>query len=120
MGVRLGARRLRELLRWRAYLPALLEAVGEVFGGVEVYVFGSAVEGRLTASSYVDVAVVLPEVPRSGLERARLLGEVWRRMEERGVPPWYPFEIHLVTGEELERLRRGGARPVPAAQLLAG
>jgi predicted nucleotidyltransferase len=62
------------LLKWREYLKILVEAVKEVFGeNVEVYIFGSAVEGRLTVDSDIDVAIALNEVPRSGLERAKLL-----------------------------------------------
>jgi predicted nucleotidyltransferase len=98
--------RLKELLKWRKYIEILVEAVREVFDvDVEVYVFGSAVEGRLTIDSDIDVAIVVREVPKSGLERARLLDKLWRIMESRGVPWWYPFEIHLLTKEELTLLR---------------
>jgi len=98
--------KLKELLKWRNYLEILIEAVREVFGGdVGVYVFGSVVEGKLTVDSDVDVAVVVREVPRSGLERVMLLDRLWRVMELRGVPWWYPFEIHLLTREELTLLR---------------
>jgi len=98
--------RLKELLKWRKYIEILVEAVREVFDGdVEVYVFGSAVEGRLTIDSDIDVAIVVRKVPKSGLERARLLDKLWRIMESRGVPWWYPFEIHLLTKEELTLLR---------------
>lgn len=98
--------RLRELLRWREYLEALVRSARELFGeGVEVYVFGSAAEGKLTVDSDIDVALVIGEVPRSGLERARLIDRLWEMMESRGVPWWYPFEIHLLTREELALLR---------------
>ena len=94
------------MLKWREYLRILVESVKEVFGGdVEVYVFGSAVEGKLTVDSDIDVAVVLREVPRSGIERARLLSKLWRVLESRDVPWWYPLEIHLVTKEELKLLQ---------------
>jgi len=72
--IKIQACRLRELLKWRVYLNALVESAIEVFGrDVEVYLFGSAVEGRLTVDSDIDVAVVLREVPKKGLERARLV-----------------------------------------------
>ena len=102
--IELQAWRLRELLKWREYIKILIDAVKEVFGeDVEVYVFGSAVENRLTVDSDIDVAIVLKEIPRSGIERAKLLDRLW--MEARGVPWWYPFEIHLMTKEELSLLR---------------
>jgi hypothetical protein len=50
------------------------------------------------------VAVVLPEVPVSGLERARLVNRILEVAESRGVPWWYPFEIHLVTRDRLSML----------------
>jgi predicted nucleotidyltransferase len=104
--IELQAWRLRELLKWREYIKILIDAVKEVFGeDVEVYVFGSAVENRLTVDSDIDVAIVLKEIPRSGIERAKLLDRLWRAMEARGVPWWYPFEIHLMTKEELSLLR---------------
>lgn len=104
--IKIQACRLRELLKWRVYLNALVESAIEVFGrDVEVYLFGSAVEGRLTVDSDIDVAVVLREVPKKGLERARLVDTLWRGMESRGVPWWYPFEIHLLTKEELTLLK---------------
>jgi len=84
----------------------VVEAVKEVFGkDVEVYVFGSVVENRLMVDSDIDVAVVVKEVPRSGIERAKLLDRLWMAMEARGVPWWYPFEIHIMTKEELALLR---------------
>jgi predicted nucleotidyltransferase len=104
--IEIQARRLRELLRWRSYLPILVEAVKRVLGeDVEVYVFGSAVEGRLTIDSDIDVAVVVEELPGSASRRVGILNRIWSIMEDNGVPWWYPFEIHLVTREELKLLR---------------
>jgi len=109
--------RLRELLKWRSYLPVLVEAVKQVLGNnVEIYVFGSAVEGRLTVDSDIDIAIVVDDVPRSGVERAKILDRIWRIMESRGVPWWYPFEIHLMTREELKLLRE--ARFVKAEDIV--
>lgn len=103
--VKIQAERLKELLGWRRYLPYLVEAVKQVFGEeAEIYVIGSAVEGKLTVDSDIDVLVVVRELPRSGLERARIIDRVWRIMEGKGVPWWYPFEIHLVTRRDLEIL----------------
>jgi len=106
LAVKVQAWRLKELLKWREYIKALVESAIEVFGEeVEVYLFGSVVEGRLTVDSDIDVAVVLREVPKRGLERARLLDALWRSMESKGVPWWFPFEVHLVTQEELTLLK---------------
>jgi len=102
------AERLRELLKWREYIPHLVEAVKRVLGEeARVYIVGSAVEGRLTVDSDIDVLVVVKQTPRSGLERARVIDELWRLMESKGVPWWYPFEIQLLTEEELKILEKG-------------
>jgi hypothetical protein len=104
--IEIQTRRLRELLRWRSYLPILVEAVKNVLGeDVEVYMFGSAVEGRLTIDSDIDVAVVVEELPGSASRRVGILNRIWSIMEDNGVPWWYPFEIHLMTREELKLLR---------------
>jgi len=114
--VRVQTERLRELLRWREYLPHLVEAVEKVLGEeVKVYVMGSAVEGKLTVDSDIDAAAIVKELPKSGLERARILSDIWREMERRGVPWWYPFEIHLMTREEFEILEKGKALKVRCA-----
>ena len=117
LAVRIQASRLKELLKWREYLRLLVKSARRVFGNnIEVYVFGSAVEDRLTVDSDVDVAIVVEEVPKSGLKRARLVDELWRIMESNGVPWWYPFEIHLLTKEELKLLK--GVKLIDASKLI--
>jgi len=105
VALRVQVEKLRELLRWRDYLPHLVEAVKRVLGEeARIYLTGSAVENRLTVDSDVDVWVVSRNIPRSALERAKVLDEIWRIMESLGVPWWYPFELLLLTEEELEIL----------------
>jgi len=58
---RIGVERLRARLRWRCYVALLAEAAGSP--GEVFYVFGSAAEGRLTADSDIDVAVVARSPP---------------------------------------------------------
>jgi len=104
--IKIQTYRLKELLKWREYLNILVEAVKKVFDEkAEIYVFGSAVEDRLTVESDIDVAIVIEKVPEKSVERIKLLNKIWSYMEERGVPWWYPFEIHLVTRRELMMFR---------------
>ena len=104
--IKIQTYRLKELLKWREYLDILVEAVKKVFDEkAEIYVFGSAVEDRLTVESDIDVAIVIEKVPEKSADRIKLLNKIWSYMEERGVPWWYPFEIHLVTRRELMMLR---------------
>lgn len=104
------------MLRWRHYVDIFAKAVKKVLGDrAEIYVFGSAVENKLTVDSNVDVLIALNEVPRTGLERTRLVEEIWRIAEETSVLWWYPIEAHLATWEELKMLKRSGAKLIRVA-----
>ena len=109
--LKIKCERLRELLKWRETIPLVLRAIKEVLGEkVLVYLFGSAIEGRLTVDSDIDIAIILDKVPKRGLERARILEEIWRKLELMGVSYWYPLEIHLMTLKEKKLLEKGGAK----------
>ncbi|MEM1646699.1 MAG: nucleotidyltransferase domain-containing protein [Ignisphaera sp.] len=73
--------RLKMLLEWREHLPTLAEAAKEAFGEAEVYIFGSAVEGKLTADSDVDVLAVSDKA--AGPQRHQLAAAI----EEKLKPP---------------------------------
>jgi len=60
----------------------------------------------LSKSQLSQLARKPTQTPRSGLERARVIDELWRLMEGRRVPWLYPFEIHLLTEEELKILEK--------------
>jgi len=88
----------------REYIPHLVEAIKSVLGGrVKAYITGPAMEGRLTVDSDIDVDRD-GGAPRSGLERAKMVDRIWRIMEDRGAPWWHPFEILLMTEDELKIL----------------
>ncbi len=119
LAIRVQTWLLKEILRWREYLPYLVEAIRKVLGNnVEIYVFGSAVENRLTVNSDIDIAVIMEKVPERARDRAKILDEIWRELETRGVPWWYPFEIHLMTRQEMKRLKKGGAKFVRVEDLM--
>jgi len=107
-GIRL--RKLRELLRWRHWARVICQAALEALGPVSVYVFGSVVEGRHTVDSDLDIAIVMPETPRSAGEEMRIVCEVLDRAEEKGLPWWFPADVYIIDEEEFEMLKRGGAR----------
>lgn len=100
---------LRELLKWRSYIPILIETVKKVLDeNAGVYVTGSAIDDRLTVDSDIDVLVVVDKIPEKGLERAKIIDRVWAYMEKKGISWWYPFEIHLITRNELEKFAKMG------------
>jgi len=85
------AKRRAEIFRnLEKYLRVIAEAVKEIDGDAEVYLFGSVAEGRHLLSSDIDVLVVTDKPP----------GEVLAKLWERGIKD--PFEIHVVTREMLE------------------
>ena len=93
--------RTKMLRRWRDWVGRILEASREVLSSNlrGVYVFGSAVSGRLVAASDIDILIVAENLPRSARERSRLRMEI----EERaGLPEVHPFELHLVDPGEAE------------------
>ena len=88
--------RLRLIREWRSVVKKLVEAVGEACPDAEVYLFGGAAEGRLTALSDIDVAVV---------SRRCSPARIWEELEEKGVPNYYPLDIVVLSSGELEKLR---------------
>ena len=70
--------------------------VKEAVGG-EVFVFGSVVEGKHTMASDIDLLVVLDSIER----RDEILMKINKVLGE-----FHPFQIHLVTGKELEWYKR--------------
>ena len=107
-GIRL--RKLKELLRWMYWAHVIRQAALELLGPVDVYVFGSVVEGKHTVDSDLDIAIVMPEAPKSAGEEMRIVCEVLDRAEEKGLPWWFPADMHIMDEEELEVLKRGGAK----------
>jgi len=98
--------RMQEMLgNWKEYGHKIAEAASQVLGECEVFAFGSVVEGKATGGSDVDIIVVSRHLPRDGRSRLKALIE-----EGAGLPPFHPFEIHLVTPEEAEWYRRHGSK----------
>ncbi len=106
-GVRARLERVEILKEWREWIPLIVRSVKETLGeDAEVFIFGSVVEGRLTAASDVDVLVASNNVPDDFLEAEELKSRIERLA---GLPPRHPFELHLVTRRQashyLKRLR---------------
>ena len=107
---------LKLLLDWPRISAIIARAAREILGpGARIYVFGSVVEGKLTADSDLDIAVVLPEPP-PGPERPKVVAAILKRAEEMGVPWWFPADIHIMGPEEMALLARSGARFLPVGQ----
>lgn len=93
------AARMRELLaNLRDVLSSIKRIALEHAPGARVYLFGSAARGSCTASSDVDVLVVVDEL--GGVDAYKLKAAVKRAY------PGYPIEVHVVDRATLERWYR--------------
>ncbi len=99
------------LKRWKAIAEDVAEAARRILGEAEVIVFGSIVEGEYTASSDIDILIVLEDMPMGRIKRAELKRAI---EEEAAFPPFHPVEIHLVTRKEAQ------ANPIYAEALRQG
>ncbi|MET1160332.1 MAG: nucleotidyltransferase domain-containing protein [Thermoprotei archaeon] len=90
-------RRTLMLRNWREWVYRIALVAKEELGRVEVYVFGSVVEGDYTGGSDVDVLVVSPNAPDKVSDRSRLKAVI---EEKLNLPYYHPFEIHIVKPEE--------------------
>ena len=83
--------------KYREYVKVIKRKAVNLLGHVNVYVFGSVVEGDYTLSSDIDVLIVSEKVPKKLSSRARITVEI---LKEIGI--FSPFEIHLVTPDEFD------------------
>jgi len=90
---------IRLARRWRYWSRRIAEASKSVLGDCEVYVFGSYIEGEATGGSDVDILIISDRVPQKTSVRWDLIS----RIEDlSGLPPFHPYEIHLVNRREAE------------------
>jgi len=116
--IKIRVERLKELMKWRDLLPIIVEAIEEALGNKPLYVFGSAIEGKITVDSDIDIAVIVERVPKRAIERARVIDRIWKAMEKRGISYWYPIELHLMTSKEKEMMEKCKAKFVSVKELL--
>lgn len=93
------ARRLRALRDWRRLAEAAAEKLRGIRPGVEVYVFGSVVRGRITGASDIDLLVVLPD----GVDELRSHVEMVKVLEDELGDLAYLIDVHVVGRSKLER-----------------
>ena len=95
--------------------PIIYEAVRDTLKEYnlrgEIYFLGSVINGSFTASSDIDIAILLNEVPK---ERKDIEGKVLDYVVNKGLPDWIPIEFHFLTPHTFEILKKGGANFVKA------
>lgn len=83
----------------KSIVEKLTNSAKQILGDAEVIPFGSIVEGKATATSDLDILVIVKDLPRSALTRAQIISKI---EEATGLPPIHPIQIHLTTWREAE------------------
>jgi len=96
--------KLQLLRRWRNVTEIVARVARELYPEAEVYLFGGAVEGRLTVLSDIDIAIVFRK-PLDVEEQAEIASTVWEKLEKYGVPPYYPLHLVVLSRSDFEKLR---------------
>ncbi len=92
--IELGERILEDLRKYKSIAAKVKDVVLKHHKDARVYVFGSVLSGRITASSDIDILVV---AELTNEEKEKLKADI---LMEIGFPP---VEIHVATEEELRR-----------------
>ena len=80
------------LMDWRGLVERAVLVIRKRYPKASVYIAGSIARGEATASSDIDLVVVLDHEPNMK-ESARIISLVW---EELNLPPSHPLEVHVV------------------------
>ena len=92
-----GRRALRHLSNYRAVAGRIRDIVKSYWGDARVYVFGSAVEGRYTAASDIDILIVVDGVSRDEADRVK--ASIYECIDA-------PIELHIASRDEFENWYR--------------
>ena len=79
------------------YSKLIKQTSEEFLGNVEVFLFGSFVEGKHTMASDIDVLIISDNIK----DRNKVLLEI-----NRALGIFHPFELHLITKKEFEWYKR--------------
>ncbi len=92
-------RRVKMLREWRTWVQRIAKVAKELLPDTQVYVIGSTIRGDYVGGSDVDILIISQEIPRKAVE----IAEIKAFIEEKlNLPPYHPFEIHLLTPQEAE------------------
>ena len=91
--IEFGKRRLSQLENYREVAEKIKEIAEEHVGKVEVYVFGSVVEGKPTASSDIDILIIADNASKE---------DVYKFKAEAHMLTDAPIELHVISTKEFE------------------
>ena len=77
----------------------MVKSAKSVLNDPDIYLFGSAIEGKLVGGSDIDIAIV-GNIPKRQIEKAAIIAEI---NEKASFPLNHPFEYLLLTKKEYVR-----------------
>ncbi len=92
--------RSKILKNWKENVEKVASGAHSLLKNCEVYAFGSAITGRLTAASDIDVLIIAEDLPKKIMKRAKLKVRIERLAK---LPACHPIQIHLIEKDELKR-----------------
>lgn len=92
--IKSGRETLHHLSNYREIARSVKEIVLQKYPEAKVYAFGSAVEGKFTAASDIDILIVADDVGRE--EGSLLKAEILRQVGYS-----VPLQIHVATSRQL-------------------
>lgn len=78
---------------WKNAVKKVAKAISDVLPDAEMYVFGSAVKRRITASSDIDLLIFSEKIPEKNIAKMKIILEIENKAK---LPEYHPFEFHLV------------------------
>ncbi len=90
---------------WREAATLVTRVAKRLYPGAKVYVIGSVAEGTFTATSDLDILVVLPRDPEPS-ERLRIKTNILLQAFDEGLPFHYPVDLHIAGPKKLTEYRK--------------
>ena len=97
---------------WREAARIVARAAKRLYPDARVYLIGSVAEGTFTATSDLDILVVLPRDP-DPRERLEAKTRILLAAFDDGLPLHYPLDLHVVGPKGFERYKRHAKRMIP-------
>jgi len=88
-----GRKRLEQLKNYRQIAQKVKEIVQKRLGNVEVYVFGSVIENKATASSDIDLLIITENIEKE--EAQKLKAAIIESIDA-------PIELHITSKSSFE------------------
>ena len=88
-----GRKRLEQLKNYRQIAQKVKEIVQKRLGNIEVYVFGSVIENKATASSDIDLLIITENIDKE--EAQKLKASIMESIDA-------PIELHITSKSSFE------------------